>query len=86
MEKPRFNFAAVRGCPKTKKLSKSVKSVKESDWDEEFLELILAVKVVGSMEEAIEHISKYGSAHTDAIVSQDWDSARKFVRSVDSSG
>ena len=75
----------VRGCQKTQSLSDEVKPASGSDWPEEFLDLILAVKIVDSMDEAIDHIAKYGSAHTDAIVTRDWDNARKFVRSVDSS-
>ncbi len=56
-----------------------------SDWDEEFLDLILAVGVVDSLDEAIEHINRHGSHHTDAIVTTDLESARRFVAEVDSS-
>ena len=57
----------------------------EDDWYAEYLDLILAVRIVTSLSEAIEHIRHYSSAHTDAIVTRDIGAARRFVREVDSS-
>jgi glutamate-5-semialdehyde dehydrogenase len=61
-----------------------INSVTEEDWRTEYLDLILSVAVVPSLESAIDHIEKYGSHHTDAIVTQGWDHARLFQREVDS--
>ena len=57
----------------------------EQDWYEEYLDLMLAVKVVKSMDEALDHIARYGSKHTEAIVTQNYDNARRFLAEVDSS-
>lgn len=73
----------VRGCPKTCQLVPEVKPASEEDYGKEFLALILAVKVVKSVEEAMEHIAKYGSAHTEAIVTRDYGRALRFLREVD---
>jgi glutamate-5-semialdehyde dehydrogenase len=83
----RFREAAVelRGCPETCKLVPEAKEATEEDWPAEYLDLILAVKVVSSMGEAIAHIAKYGSAHTEAIVTSDYSRARQFLREVDAS-
>lgn len=75
----------IRGCEKTKKIIKGIKSATETDWDTEYLDLILSVKIVKSIDEAIEHIAKHGSAHSDAIVTNNLANARKFVNEVDSS-
>ncbi|MEM0359613.1 MAG: glutamate-5-semialdehyde dehydrogenase [Candidatus Hadarchaeales archaeon] len=74
----------VRGCERTRKIVK-VKRAKEEDWYAEYLDLIIAVKVVDSVEEAISHINHYGSKHTDAIVTEDRETAVKFMERVDSS-
>jgi len=75
----------VRGCPATRKIVKAgVKAARVSDWPEEYLDLILAVKVVGSVEEAIEHINTYGSGHSDAIITDNQKEAALFLKSVDS--
>jgi len=73
----------VRGCEKTKELVKEVKLATEEDWYAEYLDLILAVKVVGGINEAIKHINKYGSHHSEAIVTRDYTAARKFLEEVD---
>ena len=65
-------------------LLQDAKLAKESDWGAEFLDYIIAVKQVGSIDEAIEHIAKYSSQHTDAIVTNDLAAAKKFVTEVDS--
>jgi glutamate-5-semialdehyde dehydrogenase len=75
----------LRGCPKTVRLVPQAKPASEEDWGTEFLDLILAVKVVSSMEEAMEHIRRYGSLHTEAILTKDHARAMRFVREVDSS-
>ena len=74
----------VRGCERTQALAPGVVPATEEDWPAEYLDLILAVRVVGSLEEAIEHIRRYGSAHSDAIVTRDAARAERFVSAVDS--
>ncbi len=83
----RFKQAGVeiRGCPETLKLVPWARPAAEADWYAEFLDLILAVKVVNDMEAAMTHIAKYGSNHTEAIVTSDYGRARQFLREVDSS-
>jgi len=75
----------IRGCERTRQIVTDVIPAREEDWPEEYLDLILAVKVVKDMEEALEHIEKYGSNHTDAIVTQDHARAMRFLEAVDSS-
>jgi glutamate-5-semialdehyde dehydrogenase len=75
----------IRGCPKTLAVIPDAKPAEESDWPAEFLDLILAVKVVRDMDEALDHIEKYGSNHTEAIVTKNYDQARRFLAEVDSS-
>ena len=75
----------LRGCPETRRILKDVKEAREEDWGTEYLELILAVRVVEDLEEAIRHIIRYGSSHTDAIVTQDYTNAQRFIREVPSS-
>ena len=74
----------IRGCAKTKRIIKDAKPAKESDWYEEYLDLILAVKVVDSLEEAIAHIRKYGSQHSDSIVTENHNIGMNFIKEVDS--
>ena len=74
----------VRGDERTRAVVPGVKAATEEDWSTEYLDLILSVKVVGSLDEAIAHISRYGSAHSDAIVTQDRAHAERFAREVDS--
>ncbi|MDD4072060.1 MAG: glutamate-5-semialdehyde dehydrogenase, partial [Desulfobacterales bacterium] len=83
----RFAAAGVeiRGCPETCRLVPDARAAQESDWPAEYLDLILAVKVVRDMNEAISHIARYSSNHTEAIVTSDYQRARQFVRQVDSS-
>ena len=75
----------IHGCPETRKILTDVKEASEEDWYTEYLALILAVRVVSSLDEAIGHINTYSSSHTDAIVTRDIRRADKFVREVDSS-
>jgi len=74
----------IRGCKKTKTIVKTVKAASEKDWSEEYLDLILSVKVVASLNEAITHIGKYGSMHSDTIVTENLEHAMSFLRRVDS--
>jgi glutamate-5-semialdehyde dehydrogenase len=83
----RFIAAGVelRGCEQTRRLVPEAVPAAEADWPAEYLDLILAVRVVGDMAEAIAHIAAYGSNHTEAIVTRDYDRAQRFVREVDAS-
>jgi glutamate-5-semialdehyde dehydrogenase len=81
----RLKGVEIRGCPKTRRVLPQVKEATEADWPEEFLDLIVAVKVVAEMDEALDHIARYGSAHTEAIVTRDYEHAQRFLAEVDSS-
>lgn len=83
----RFQDAGVeiRGCPKTLEFIPEAKPAKESDWAAEFLDLIISVKVVSSMDEALDHIDKYGSNHTETIMTRDYNRSQRFLAEVDSS-
>lgn len=76
---------ALKGCPKTRSVYQDIMKIKEEDFYNEYLDLILNVRVVRDIDEAIEHIAKYSSAHSDAIVTMDYNKAMKFLREVDSS-
>ena len=75
----------IRGCQRTRAAFPAARPVVESDWGSEYLDLILAVRVVDTIQEAIDHIARFGSAHTDAIVTENAERAEQFVREVDSS-
>ncbi|MBN1847434.1 MAG: glutamate-5-semialdehyde dehydrogenase [Deltaproteobacteria bacterium] len=83
----RFRDAGVeiRGCPKTLDVIPDAKPAVEQDWPAEFLDLILAVKIVANMDQALDHIEKYGSNHTEAIVTKDYARSRQFLTEVDAS-
>lgn len=74
----------IRGCPETAGLVKEARLASEEDYATEFLAPIISVKVVSGLDEAIEHINCYGSHHTDAIVTENYTSAMRFLREVDS--
>ena len=74
----------VRGCEKTRKLASGVKPASEEDWKTEYLDKVLAVKIVKGLDQAIRHINTYGSGHTDAIVTENYTHANRFLREVDS--
>ena len=76
---------ALRGCPETKKILPDIQSATDDDWYEEYLDLILAVRVVTDMDEAIDHIERYGSLHTESIVTREYENARRFLDEVNSS-
>ena len=81
----RFRAAGVelRGCPRTVELLPGVQPATEADWDTEYLDLVLAVRVVPSFEEAVEHIRRHGSGLAEAIVTRDHQRARRFAAEVD---
>jgi glutamate-5-semialdehyde dehydrogenase len=76
----------IRGCPETLRIlpqHEKVVPAKDEDWDTEYLDLIIAVKVVNSLDEAIEHINRHGTKHSEAIVTRDLKSAQRFCAEVD---
>ncbi len=75
----------LRGCEASRSIVPSLHQATEDDWYAEYLDLILAIRVVAGIDEAIEHIAKYGSLHTEAIVTRDYDASQKFLREVNSS-
>jgi glutamate-5-semialdehyde dehydrogenase len=74
----------LRGCEVSRRILADVRPATEEDYAAEYLDLILSIKVVGSLDEAVEHIGRYGSQHTDAIITSDLGAARRFVAGVDS--
>ncbi len=84
MVKKKLQDVELRGCDRTKKILPDIESANEDDYFTEYLDLVLAVKVVDSIDEAVTHIEKYGSNHTDGIISGDVEKIRKFVQMVDS--
>ena len=74
----------IRGCDKTVKLAHGIRKAKEQDWSLEYLDLILSIKVVNSLDEAITHINHYGSHHSDSIITENYNNAREFLNKVDS--
>jgi glutamate-5-semialdehyde dehydrogenase len=83
----KFRKAGVtlKGCPETRKINTSLEVLKEEDLYKEYLDLILNVKIVKDMDNAMEHIAQYGSSHSDAIVTKDYNKAMRFLKEVDSS-
>jgi glutamate-5-semialdehyde dehydrogenase len=75
----------LRGCPETCRHVPGTTPATEADYAAEYLDLVLSVKVVSGVEEAIAHVNRYGSGHTDAIVTNDLAAARRFTAAVDSS-
>lgn len=75
----------VRGCEKTRSIVPRVHPARESDWTAEYLDLVLAIRVIRDMDEAVEHIEKFGSDHTETIVTSSYEKARRFVDRVNSS-
>jgi len=84
LERFRDEGVEIRGCPKTKEAGPWVKEATDEDWPMEYLDRILNVKVVADMDEAMAHIARYGSAHTDVIVTMNHANAQRFMREVDS--
>lgn len=73
----------IRGCPTSKAVVPWILEASAADWAEEYLDLIIAVKVVENVDQAIEHINKYGTGHSEAIVSENYTNVRRFMRAVD---
>jgi glutamate-5-semialdehyde dehydrogenase len=74
----------VRGDPDTQRADSRVKTASEDDWSTEYLDAVIAVRVVDGLDEAIDHIARYGSQHTEAIITEDKEAAEKFLARVDS--
>ena len=85
--KARFDAHGVelRGCERSRSLVDGLTTATEADWDTEYLAAILSIRVVDDLDEAIRHIARYSSGHTDAIVTNDYAHAQRFLREVDSS-
>ena len=83
----RFKKAGVtlKGCPRTRKVLPSIEKAQEKDFYNEYLDLILNIRIVKDIDEAIEHIAMYSSAHSDSIVTKDYSKGMRFLREVDSS-
>jgi glutamate-5-semialdehyde dehydrogenase len=75
----------IKGCSKTREIYPEAQITTEEDWYEEYLDLIMAVKVVESVEDAVKHINKYGSGHSDAIITSSYKNSGYFTKYVDSS-
>ena len=75
----------LKGCEKTRAILDNIEAASEDDWYEEYLDLILAVRVVDDMDQAMAHIEKYGSLHTESIVTRDYKNAHRFINEVNSS-
>ncbi|MBW2648819.1 MAG: glutamate-5-semialdehyde dehydrogenase, partial [Deltaproteobacteria bacterium] len=83
----RFREAGVvlKGCDKTRAILPDVEEATEADWYEEYLDLVLAVRVVDGIDEAMAHIEKYGSLHTEAIITSNYNNSQRFLNEVNSS-
>ncbi|MEJ2243780.1 MAG: glutamate-5-semialdehyde dehydrogenase [Candidatus Bathyarchaeota archaeon] len=79
-----MNGVEVRACKKTMKIMPNLKPATEEDWYTEFLDLIIGLKIVENTQEAIDHINKYGTNHSESILTANFDKALKFIREVDS--
>ncbi|MDD4680360.1 MAG: glutamate-5-semialdehyde dehydrogenase [Clostridia bacterium] len=84
VEQLQFRGVELRACPETLKLIEGLTPAREEDWHEEYLDLIMAIKIVDGVDEAISHIAEYSTGHSEAIVTSNIFNARKFTREVDS--
>lgn len=75
----------LRGCDRTRKILKDIRPATDEDWRTEYLAPILSIKIVDGVDQAIDHVNTYSSAHTDAIITENLSRARQFIREVDSS-
>jgi glutamate-5-semialdehyde dehydrogenase len=75
----------LRGCDKSRAILENIIEATEEDWGEEYLAPILSIKIVSGLDEAIAHINKYSSQHTESIVTEDFNRGRRFIAEVDSS-
>ncbi len=78
------NNVELRGCAKSRKIIPEIKEATENDWYEEYLDLIMAVKIVDGIDDAISHIYKYSSKHSESIITTNYNDANKFLKEVDS--
>ena len=74
----------IRGDEKTCQITRGIKKASDQDWQTEYLDLILSIKVVEGIEEAINHINNYGSHHSDAIITNNYAKSRQFLQKIDS--
>ena len=81
----RSHEVEMRGCPATRDVLPDIAAATERDWGEEYLAPVVSIRIVTGLEAAIEHINRYGSAHTDTIMTEDINRAQQFLREVDSS-
>lgn len=84
-EKLKEASVVLRGCPETGKILEDIEEATEADWHAEYLDLILAIRVVNNIDEAIAHIEKYGSLHTESIITSDYTNSQRFLNEVNSS-
>lgn len=77
------NQVELRGCPATREIIPDINEAVESDWEEEYLDYILAVKVVDDFDEAVSHINTYGTKHSEAIITNDYSRSQRFLKEVD---
>ncbi|HVJ13932.1 MAG TPA: gamma-glutamyl-phosphate reductase, partial [Polyangiaceae bacterium] len=77
--------AELRGCARTREIVKEAKAASDEDWGMEYLANILAVRVVDDLDAALEHVARYGSNHTDAICTENYQHAQRWLREVDAS-
>ncbi|HLN88488.1 MAG TPA: gamma-glutamyl-phosphate reductase, partial [Candidatus Binatia bacterium] len=80
----RKNGVEIRGDEETRRIAPDVKAATEQDWGTEYLDLIMGVKVVKNLDAAIAHINKYGTKHSDSIITRNFDKALRFISEVDS--
>ena len=85
IDKYRAAKVEVRGCDQTRALVPGIEKASEEDWSAEYLELIISVRVVKDMDEAIDHIERYGSEHTESIITDNYQKSREFIDRVNSS-
>lgn len=83
--KLRESHVVIRGCEETCALISDAEQATEADWYREYLDLVLSIRVVGGIEEAMDHIARYGSLHTESIVTNDYANAQRFLNEVNSS-
>jgi glutamate-5-semialdehyde dehydrogenase len=84
-EKMQSAGVVLKGCEKTRSILKNIEAASEEDWYAEYLDLILAVRVVETIDEAIAHIEKYGSLHTESIITNNYANSQRFLNEVNSS-
>lgn len=84
-EELRMAGVELRGCPESVALAATINSALPDDWGTEFLDLVLCVKVVGSLDEAMTYMAEYGSQHTEVIITEDYSNAQRFLAEVDAS-